>query len=303
MKKCYSLVAVLGLLVATACGGGSNESGSSQSESGSSENANATSTNQSGSSVDQAGVTVTPVPANAEEELNQYVDLTTLNGTVISKDKKIELKINPKIKSATTDQVLNSGAAYAILYDADGNEIIKLTMFGGQTQFNDALREGDTSFDGSLTISKSGLEPSEAGEMVKKAKTYALYAPLKFEPIPKRITERKNGTAPTWNDWNPVGVYRLVDKYGEEYTLTVEDGGKAILLHNRYAGEDGYNGTDGTWKQDAQEGFVKFDFWKGPFIDIADHSTVSSPILTPDSFYYDMNAFEDYTDFLPVEKQ
>ncbi|MDE6049644.1 MAG: hypothetical protein K2G09_08150 [Paramuribaculum sp.] len=126
---------------------------------------------------------------------------------------------------------------------------------------------------------------------MKSAKSFTLVLPLKEKPVNK------------FADWDPVGTYKMTDSEGKPYTLIVKKGGSAELINESLQQQSAeYTPSKGSWTKNGEEGFLKMSFFGGPFIAIADYMSITSPVLTPDYFYYDEKAYEDDSACLEVKK-
>lgn len=122
-------------------------------------------------------------------------------------------------------------------------------------------------------------------------------------PDSETTVEEQSDSAEESNnsDWNPVGTYKMEDANGTPYTLVLKKGGNAELINNRYDDNSEYKPSKGSWSN-SNKGYVSLNFFSGPFIKIASHDYVQSPVLTSEFFYYDKDAYDSDSDCLEVQK-
>ena len=274
MKKnfLFLTLAALSLLGMNSCGSKTSEKSSGETESTSDAS------------------TLTASPENGSQEYSQFVvfDQPTKIGV---KGKMIDVEVPVAIKSAA-EKINDNDNTELILLDASGAKIASLHPFGRSSDFEEALYSGDTDYDSPLTFITSFDTEEEANEVAANAKSYKIKMPL----TERVVVENK------YPDWNPVGQYEIEDTYGTVFTLIVKKGGSAELI-NPHGGPNNDPYTfKGSWSQSDDEGFVEFDFFSGPFMGIGKHDFISRPVLTPDYFYYDDDAYHDDKDCLAVKK-
>ncbi|MBD5256509.1 MAG: hypothetical protein HDS50_02610 [Bacteroides sp.] len=226
--------------------------------------------------------------SNASQPYAEYVDFG--DGVLaISGSNMLEIVFKPKIKKAA-NRIHDNDATELILLDASGKKLAKLHPFGRDSRFEEAISEGDELYKDKFTFIKSAESAEEAQEIVKNAKSFTLVLPLKEKPVNK------------FADWDPVGTYKMTDSEGKPYTLIVKKGGSAELINESLQQSAEYTPSKGSWTKNSEEGFLNMSFFGGPFITIADHLSISSPVLTPDYFYYDERAYKDDSACLEVKK-
>ena len=222
------------------------------------------------------------ISASSENNNQEYSQFVTFDQptTVKVDDHFIEVEVTPAIKTAA-EKIHDNSNTELILMDESGTKIAQLHPFGRDTNFEEALYSGDTSYDETVTFIKSFDSNEEASEVASKAKSYKIIMPLMERPVNE------------FEDWDPVGVYKMEDAVGSKITLTVKKGGSAILFNHDFENENGYSGEKGSWTQSSEHGYLEMDFFGMPIIQIGNHSYVSHPILTPDYFYYEVNDYPD----------
>lgn len=227
--------------------------------------------------------------SNASQPYAEFVDfgdgVLTINGGHM-----LNLEFKPQIKKAANTSY-NNDEVEVILLDGSGKKLYKLHPFGKSSDFEEAFFSGDELYKAKFTFIGSTDTDEEAQEIVGKAKSFTLVMPLADRPVNK------------YADWDPVGNYEMTDAEGNPFTLVVKKGGSAELINQSLAKRSAeYEPSNGSWSKNSDEGFLKMSFFEGPFITIADHYAVTSPVLTPEYFYYDENSYRDDSDCIAVKK-
>lgn len=254
----FSTLTLLAAAALTACGGSSDQNNATE------------------GGKDSAG-SITASPENQNQDYSQFV-IFDKPANVEVDGHMLTVEVTPAIKAAA-EKIHDNSNTELILMDESGAKIASLHPFGRDTSFEEALYSGDTSYDDNVTFISSLATDEKANEIASKAKSYKIIMPLAERPVNE------------YEDWDPVGVYEMVDANGIKFTLTVKKGGTAILFNHSLESEDGYDGTSGSWDQSSEYGYLEMDFFTMPFIHIGPHSYVSRPVLAPDYFYYEKDDY------------
>lgn len=234
--------------------------------------------------------TLTASPENASQEYAQFVAFDQ-PAKIGVKGKMIDVDVPVTIKSAA-GKINDNDNTELILLDESGAKVASLHPFGKSSSFEDALFSGEKGYDTPLTFITSFDSEEKANEAVANAKSYKIIMPL----AERVVVENK------FPDWNPVGTYEIEDKYGTVFTLVLKKGGSADLTNPHGSADNDAYTFKGSWSQSNDEGYVVLDFFSGPFMGIGSHEFITRPVLTPDYFYYDDDAYHEDTDCLAVKK-
>lgn len=158
MKKIIYGVAMAALLVSmTACGGKNAEKAEDTELANSEENK------------EPKTITLKVVDGTfADGELADYIELVPGEYTMTCTSQKGELELKAKA-TEQSDMKLSGNTKFGI-YDEEGNEIGIMLLYGGQTDFNKAMNEGDTETEYTLYMNYYAHRDFPMEEFIKKAK-------------------------------------------------------------------------------------------------------------------------------------
>lgn len=159
MKKFFYGAAMAALLVSmTACGGNSENTESEDAEYAASEDEG-----------DLGTITVSVVDGKfADGDLAEFVELVPGDYTMTCTSSKGVLELKAKA-TAQSDKELSGNSKFGI-YDENGNEIGIMLLYGGQTDLNKAMNEGDTETEYTLYMNYYAHSDFPMEEFMKKAK-------------------------------------------------------------------------------------------------------------------------------------
>ena len=232
--------------------------------------------------------TLTSDASNTSQPYAEYVDFGS-GELKVEGGHMLEIELNPQIKKGT-GMSYNNDETEMILLDQSGKKIYTLHPFGFNSSFEKALEEGDSSYSDGFTFIGSLSTDEEAEEIVKNAKSFKIVMPLQGK--------KEEAANKADDNWNPVGTYTMEDADGTEFKLIVKKGGSAELIN--YASYSDHKPMKGSWTKG--NGCIELNFFSGPFMHIASHEAITTPVLTNEYLYYDMDAFKNDSDCIEVRK-
>ena len=161
MKKFFltTVTAMAVMMFLPSCGGGSS----------STENAEETEVSSDEDESKPKTVEVSVVDGAFEGgDLAAYVELVSGQYNIERETWSAKAEVKAKVKGQTDDEL--SGDSKFAVYDADGNELGVMSIYGGQTALNKALKSGDTDSEYTLIL-KYYESSAPMDEFMAKAKT------------------------------------------------------------------------------------------------------------------------------------